>query len=87
MMKHEKYTYLDAYELAIDLKYGKPVIKNVVKKKNNSVKLLLRSQKYDKDGNYFYYKNHTVKEKKDIDKNPGIKFEIINNKLVFREIN
>ena len=78
---------LDEYEFEIDLKYGRPVIKNVVKKKNNRVKLLLRSQKYDKGKNYFYYKNHTVKEKKDISKNPDIKFEIINNKLVFREIN
>ncbi len=86
-IKQEHYSYLDAYEFAVDLKYGKPVIKHVVKAKNHTVKLTLRSQKYDSEKNYFYYKNHTVKEKRDITVNPDIKFEIINNKLVFRGIN
>ena len=86
-MKKEHFSYLDAYEFAVDLKYGKPVIKNIINQKHNTLRLLLRSQKYDKNKNYFYYKEHTVKRKKGIAKNPEIKFEIINNKLVFREIN
>jgi len=85
-MKKEHYSYLDAYELAVDLKYGKPVIKNIIDKGNQKVKLLLRSQKYDKNKNYFYYQEHLVKKRKGIANNPEIKFEIINNKLVFRAI-
>ena len=62
-MKQEHYSYLDAYEFAVDLKYGKPVIKHVVKAKNHTVKLTLRSQKYDSERNYFYYKNRRVQKR------------------------
>ena len=85
-MQKEHYSYLDAYEFAVDLKYGKPVIKNIINQKHNTLRLLLRSQKYDENKNYFYYLEHIVKKKKGSVKNPKIKFEIINNKLIFREI-
>ena len=87
LRKQYNYSYLDSYELAIDLKYGKPVIKHIVKEKDHKIKFLLRSEKYDENKNYYYYKNYTVKEKKDIANHPDVKFEIINDKLVFREIN
>ncbi|MEN4053001.1 DUF1566 domain-containing protein [Sulfurimonas sp. NWX79] len=86
LTKHEHYKYREAYEFAVDLKYGKPIIKHVVKRNDHKIEFTLRSQKYDKDKNYFYYKNHTVKESKKIIRDPDIKFEIINDKLVFREI-
>ncbi|QOP45635.1 DUF1566 domain-containing protein [Sulfurimonas paralvinellae] len=86
-IRHEHYSYLDAYELAVNLKYGKPLIKNSVHEQNHKEKLLLRSEKYNKDKKYFYYKEHLVKEKKNRKKSPDVKFEIINDKLILREIN
>ncbi|MBA1432020.1 MAG: DUF1566 domain-containing protein [Epsilonproteobacteria bacterium] len=86
LMKAEHYSYLDACEFAVVLKYGKPVVKHIVKMKDNKVKFLLRSEKYDKNKNYFYYKNHIINKKEGIGKDPDVKFEIIDNKLVFRDI-
>jgi len=88
--KEKSYKFIDALESAVQIKYGKPIIKNVIynsRKKNLS--FTLKSQKYDSKKDYFYNKTHTVPMKfhpKTLKFNPVVEFEIINDKLVFKTI-
>ncbi|MEN8303431.1 MAG: DUF1566 domain-containing protein [Campylobacterota bacterium] len=88
--KEQGYKYIDALESAVQIKYGKPIVKNVIynsKKKNLS--FTLKSQKYDSKKNYFYDKVHTIPMKfhpKSLKLNPVVEFEVINDKLIFKTI-
>ena len=88
--KEKGYKFIDALESAVQIKYGKPIIKNVIynsRKKNLS--FTLKSQKYDSKKKYFYNKAHTIPMKfhpKTLKLNPVVKFEVINDKLIFKTI-
>ena len=84
------YKFIDALESAVQIKYGKPIVKNVVynsRKKNLS--FTLKSQKYDSKKNYFYNEFHKIPMKfhpKSLRLDPVVEFEVINDKLVFKTI-
>ena len=88
--KEKNYKFIDALESAVQIKYGKPIVKDVVydsRKKNLS--FTLKSQKYDSKKNYFYNKVHKIPMKfhpKTLKLNPVIQFEVINDKLIFKMI-
>jgi len=86
LMKKEHNSYLHALEKALNVKYGKPIIKYAKKDKKNKIEFTLRSQKYDSNKHYFYYKVHKTNSIKNIKTDPKIKFEIINDKLIYRGI-
>jgi len=81
------YSYLEAYELALNVKYGKPIVRNIKKLKNKKIEFQLRSQKYNTDKKYFYNKLQRVEKEKYMISNPNkIRFEIINEKAIFKNI-
>ena len=88
--KEKSYKFIDALESAVQIKYGKPIVKNVVynsRKKNLS--FTLKSQKYDSEKNYFYNKAHKIPMKfhpKTLKLSPIVEFEVINDKLIFKTI-
>ena len=88
--KEKGYKFIDALESAVQIKYGKPIIKNVIynsRKKNLS--FTLKSQKYDSKKKYFYNKTHNIPMKfhpKTLKFNPVVKFEVINDKLIFKTL-
>ena len=88
--KEKDYKFIDALESAVQIKYGKPIVKNVIynsRKKNLS--FILKSQKYDSKKNYFYNKTHSIPMKfhpKTLRLNPVVEFEVINDKLIFKTI-
>jgi len=88
--KEKGYEFIDALESAVQIKYGKPIVKNVIynsRKKNLS--FTLKSQKYDSKKKYFYNKAHSIPMKfhpKTLRLNPIVEFEIINDKLIFKTI-
>ena len=87
LVKNEGYSYLHAFEFALNIKYGKPIIKNIVNIKKNRIRFTLRSQKYNTDKEYFYSETHEVKRNKYMTSKPTkVKFEIINDKPIFRDI-
>lgn len=87
----KKYKFLDALDSAIQIKYGDPIVRDVAynsRKKN--LKFTLKSQKYDLNKKYFYNKTHMIPMKfhpKTLKFNPEVKFDVINDKLVFKSIN
>ena len=88
--KDQKYTFLDALESAVQIKYGRPIVTNIIyDSKKKRVSFTLKSQKYDANKKYFYHETHTVPMKfypKTLKNNPKIKFDIVNDKLVFKTI-
>ncbi len=88
--KEKGYKFIDALESAVQIKYGNPIVKNVVynsRKKNLS--FTLKSQKYDSKKKYFYNKAHKIPMKfhpKSLQLNPVVEFEVINDKLIFKTI-
>ena len=98
IMKERKKEKLEATQSAVNIKFGMPIVENI---KYDDMKQILsfrlKSSKYDATQKYYYDKTHSINLKdKDVDKikallynsyiNPSIEFEIINDKLVFREI-
>lgn len=88
--KRKKYKFLDALEIAVGVKYGKPIIKNVIyNSREKSLSFRLRSQKYDSNKKYYYDKTHTVPMRfhpKTLRFTPEVSFDVINDKLVFKSI-
>jgi len=88
--KEKGYKFIDALESAVQIKYGKPIVQNVVyNSRKKSLSFTLKSQKYDSKKNYFYNKVHTIPMKfhpKTLRLNPVVKFEVINDKLIFKTI-
>ncbi len=98
IMKEEKKGKLEATQSAVNIKFGSPIVENIqYNDMKQTLSFRLKSSKYDTNQKYYYDKKHTINFKnKDVDKikvllynsyaNPSIEFEIINDKLVFREI-
>ena len=90
LQKKKKYKFLHALESAMKIKYGEPVIKNVVyNSRKKSLSFILKSQKYDANKKYFYNKKHTVPmnfHPKSLNFKPEVAFDVINDKLVFKSI-
>lgn len=90
LQKEKKYKFLDALETSLKIKYGEPVIKNVVyNSKKKSLSFVLKSQKYDANKKYFYNQKHTIPMKfhpKSLKFKPEVTFDVINDKLVFKSI-
>lgn len=90
LQKEKKYKFLAALESAVKIKYGEPVIRNVVyDSKKKSLNFTLKSQKYDSKKKYFYNKKHTIPMKfhpKTLKFKPEVTFDVINDKLVFKSI-
>ena len=90
LTKEKSYKFIDALESAVEIKYGKPIVKNVVyNSRKKHLSFILKSQKYDSNKKYFYNKTHTVPMKfhpKTLKLNPVVEFEVINDKLVFKTI-
>ena len=88
--KEKKYKFIDALESAVQIKYGRPIVTNIVyNSKKKTLSFNLKSQKYDSNKKYFYKEKHTVPMKyypKTIKLNPKIKFDVINDKLVFKSV-
>ena len=87
LMKNYSYNYIDAYEFALNLQYGKPIIKKIHNAGKQYLKFDLRSQKYNKNKKYFYNEVKKVKIDKYMTSKPTkVKFEIINDQHIFRNI-
>ncbi len=88
--KEKNYKFIDALESAVQIKYGKPIVKNVIyDSRKKSLSFNLKSQKYDSKKKYFYNKAHNIPMKfhpKTLKLNPVVKFEVINDKLIFKTI-
>ncbi|WP_457745670.1 Lcl domain-containing protein [Sulfurimonas sp.] len=84
LIKKNSYNYIDAYELALNLKYGKPVVRNIQKLKKHRMQFTLRSQKYDQDKRYYYYNIQNIKFNKETP--TKVKFEVINDKPIFKSV-
>ncbi len=88
--KEKNYKFIDALESAVQIKYGKPIVKNVIyDSRKKSLSFNLKSQKYDSKKKYFYNKAHKIPMKfhpKTLKLNPVVKFEVINDKLIFKTI-
>ncbi len=88
--KEKGYKFIDALESAVQIKYGKPIVKNVVfNSRKKKLSFTLKSQRYDSKKKYFYNKSHTIPMKfhpKTLKLNPEVKFDVINDKLVFKDI-
>ena len=90
LSKEKSYKFIDALESAVEIKYGKPIVKNVVyNSRKKQLSFTLKSQRYDSNKKYFYNKTHSVPMKfhpKNFKLNPVIEFEVINDKLIFKTI-
>lgn len=90
IQKEKKYKFLDALESSVKIKYGEPIVKNVIyDSRKKSLSFTLRSQKYDANKKYFYNKKHTIPMKfhpKSLKFKPEVIFDVINDKLVFKSI-
>jgi len=90
LQKEKKYKFLDALESCLKIKYGEPIIQNVIyNSREKSLSFTLRSQKYDSNKKYFYNNKHTVPMKfhpKSLKFKPKIIFNVINDELVFKDI-
>lgn len=90
LQKEKKYKFLDALESAVQIKYGKPIVKDVrYNSKKKSLSFRLKSQKYGSDKKYFYNKTHVVRMKsrpKTLKFNPVVEFKVINDKLIFKTL-
>ena len=88
--KEKGYQFIDALESALQIKYGKPIVKNVIyNSKKKKLSFTLKSQKYDSKKKYFYNKTHNIPMKfhpKTLKFNPVVKFEVINDKLIFKTL-
>ncbi len=88
--KEKKYTSLNALERAVQIKYGDPIVRNVVyNSRKKTLAFTLQSQKYDSNKNYFYKKTHVIPMKfhpRSVKFTPEVTFDIINDKLVFKSI-
>lgn len=88
--KEKGYTFIDALETSVQIKYGKPIVKNVIfDSRKKRLSFTLKSQKYDSKKNYFYNQSHSIPMKfhpKTLKLNPVVKFEVINDELIFKTI-
>ena len=88
--KEKGYKFIDALESAMQIKYGKPIVKNMIYNSiEKSLSFNLTSQKYDSNKKYFYDKSHSVPMKfhpKTLKLNPVVEFEVIDEKLILKTI-
>lgn len=98
LQSENKSSYNEAMESALYIKYAKPIIKHILyDKKSKRFTFTLRSQNHDAKNNYYYHEVQTIQAKyrdskkikyllNDSNFEPIIEFEILNDKLVFKNI-
>lgn len=95
IMREKRTAELTSIETAVNIKFGKPIVENIkYDELEQTIHFSLKSMGRDLNKRNYYNKVHTLsiknrdpeKIKSLLRKNPGIKFEIINNKLLFKDI-